>query len=158
METQNLSYLKESQEICTITKGTVDDFEDIYNLLCELWLNYNLNKNDFMKMFLEDLETGKYFLLAKINNDVVGLISMSIRNGYEYGGKTGTIMEFIINKDFQGKGIGKQLMNSIQELAKEQSCKVVELICAKHRTQAHSVYNKNGFENTALYFNKEMIF
>lgn len=139
-----------------IVKGTVADFEDIFKLLCELWSKYNLNKNDFKEMFLEDLEIGKHFLLAKIDNEAVGLITMSIRNGYEYGGKTGMIMEFIINDDFRGKGIGKQLMFSIQELAKNESCKFIDLVCSKHRTESHLVYTKSGFDNTALYFNKEI--
>ena len=139
-----------------IVKGTIEDFENIYILLCELWPKYDLNKKSFKEMFLEDLETGKHFLLSKSDDDVVGLISMDIRNGYEYGGKTGLIMEFVINENYQGKGIGKQLMDSCQSLAKEQGCKFIELVCAKHRTQAHAVYNKSGFENTALYFNKEI--
>jgi PhnO protein len=139
-----------------IVKGTFDDFDNIYNLLCELWEKYELDENVFKKMFVEDLESGKYFLLAKTEQDVVGLITMDIRNGYEYGGKTGMIMEFVIGENFRGKGIGKYLMNSVLDLAKEQGCKFIELVCANHRVEAHAVYKKVGFKNTALYFNKEI--
>ena len=118
--------------------------------------NYDLNKSNLKKMFVEDLSIGKHFLLAKIDNDIAGLISMTIRNGYEYDGKTGLIMEFVVSKDFRGKGVGKVLLNAIQEFSKEQSCKFIELVCGINRTESHMVYLKNGFKNTALYFNKEI--
>ena len=139
-----------------VIKGTINDFDDIYKLLCELWPKYDLNETNMKKMIAEDLSIGKYFLLAKLDNEAAGLITMYIRNGYEYGGKTGTIMEFVVSDDFRGKGIGNLLLNTIQELAKVQNCKFVELVCSKQRTDSHAVYHKKGFDDTALYFNKEI--
>ena len=55
-----------------------------------------------------------------------------------------------------GQGIGKKLMKRITKIAKENSCKRIELDSAFHRKNAHGFYKSIGYEIRAYLFSKTL--
>ncbi|NMH26835.1 GNAT family N-acetyltransferase [Flavobacterium silvaticum] len=58
----------------------------------------------------QEMMATQFVLLAEINNQIVGFASLKESNYIDF---------FYIHKDFQGKGIAKQLLLKIEQQAKE---------------------------------------
>jgi len=71
-------------------------------------------------------------------------------------GKLGHVDEIVVDESFRGQGIGKKLMERITEIAKENSCKRIELDSAFHRKNAHGFYKSIGYEIIAYLFSKTL--
>ena len=138
--------------------------DDVRNLLVELEeyiIEIDEDKLDTLhpdyqeKMALIDLEkvnenNGKCFLA--INNDkAVGLIMGTIIKYDEYDyldykcPKEGEIIELIVSSKIRNKGIGKELMNRMEEYFKEVGCKYVLVNVFAYNKHGIEFYNKQGY-------------
>jgi len=87
-----------------------------------------------------------YNIIAEIDNTIVGFISLILYKIPFHKGGTVLINELIVNKDHQGKGIGKLLINKVKEIAKAN--KMNELVgTQKENLDAQKFYRKCGFSN-----------
>jgi ribosomal protein S18 acetylase RimI-like enzyme len=122
-------------------------------LLRQLWPEKPLNIQSLQLVYDHalSLEDQKY-LCAVENGNVVGFGSLTIKNNLWQEGFLGHIDELIVDKDFRGKGIGRQLLSAFILLAKKMQCRRVELDTAFHRKEAHRFYEQQGFENRAYLF------
>ena len=109
------------------------------------------------KMALLDLEevkkeNGKCYL-AIDNNKAVGLIMGTIPKYEKYDyldykcPKRGEVTELIVSKNTRGKGVGNELMKSIEEYFKTQGCEYVIVDVFAYNTKAENFYNKNGYHH-----------
>lgn len=92
-----------------------------------------------------------------INEKLVGFCSLTIKNNLWQAGNLGHVDELVIDKDYRGKGYGKELIDSITQIAKDLKCKRIELDSAFHRKGAHSFYESIGYENRAYLFSQKLI-
>jgi len=77
---------------------------------------------------------------------------------YDLVGECGTFMlveNVVVAPDYQGRGIGKALMNQIERFGKENQCKYVILVSENKREGAYEFYkaigyttDQNGFKKT----------
>lgn len=58
------------------------------------------------------------------------------------------IQELIVTKAEQGKGIGRALINKIQEDVQRRGAKSLEVTSNKRRKEAHAFYQSVGFKNS----------
>ena len=58
--------------------------------------------------------------------------------------------------EFRHCGIGKMLMNRVEELAGERGSSLVELASGFQRTEAHEFYERLGYQKTSFRFSKRM--
>jgi ribosomal protein S18 acetylase RimI-like enzyme len=109
------------------------------------------------KMALIDLKEindneGKCYL-AIDNNKVIGLIMGCIYKYDEYDyldykcPKRGTITELIVTNKVRSNGIGKLLINKIEQYFKNKKCEYVIVDVFAYNENAISFYNKRGFHN-----------
>ncbi|MFE3577632.1 GNAT family N-acetyltransferase [Lysinibacillus sp. NPDC059133] len=118
--------------------------------------------------------------LSKLPDDVkhpVKNITFILRDeeGEILGGITGTIFWYNLHIDYlwvdellRGKGYGKELLNCIENIARENRCKLIQLDTFSF--QAPNFYQKNGYEivgvieehpnkeNQQYYLKKELIY
>lgn len=99
---------------------------------------------------LNDCETtilaiGGYIFLAENDNVIVGCFSfIPHKKGYFELGK------MAVNQNYQGKGIGKQLLSYAIDFAKEQDWKGIILYSSTKLPAALHVYEKQGFKDVVL--------
>lgn len=112
------------------------------------------------KMALLDLKTikdnnGKCYLAIQ-NNMVIGLIMGYVRVYDEFDyldykcPKSGVISEFIVSEKVRSKGIGKQLINKMEEYFKSIDCEYILLECFAYNKSAINFYKNQGYHTRML--------
>lgn len=137
--------------------ATKEDFEEVFQLLKQLWPDKKLNKEDLQRMFHESLKDPKQeYIVARYEKKIVGFVSLTIRNSLWQEGNLGHVDELIVDEKFRNKGMGTKLLKKIIKISKEKKCKRIELDSAFHRKEAHKFYESLGFENRAYLFSKDL--
>ncbi len=145
--------------------------EDVKDLLVELGeYIVSIDKDNLEQVHPEyrnkmadiDLEKVKKYdgkcYLAICDNKVVGLIMGIIRQYDEYDyldykcPKEGEITELIVSQNIRSKGIGKALMDKIEEYFKSKNCEYVIVDVFAYNENAINFYNKDGY-HTRMYTN-----
>lgn len=98
-----------------------------------------------------DKYEGKIFL-AKEMESIVGIIIGVINNEDErtYDSSTpkrGRVIELVVSKKCRSNGIGKQLLNKMENHFKEVGCKGILINVFAYNENAQEFYYKNGFFN-----------
>ena len=112
------------------------------------------------KMALLDLKTikdnsGKCYLAIQ-NNMVIELIMGHVRAYDEFDyldykcPKSGVISEFIVSEKVRSKGIGKQLINKMEEYFKSIDCEYILLECFAYNKSAINFYKNQGYHTRML--------
>lgn len=112
------------------------------------------------KMALLDLKTikdnnGKCYLAIQ-NNMVIGLIMGYVRTYDEFDyldykcPKSGVISEFIVSEKARSKGIGKQLINKMEEYFKSINCEYILLECFAYNKSAINFYKNQEYHTRML--------
>lgn len=94
--------------------------------------------------------------VADINGNVVGFAttveSLAIDHPNGYIKMNG----LAVLPEYQHRGIGKALMERVEELAKERGASAVGLASGFQRTGAHEFYERLGYRKTSFYFRKNI--
>lgn len=109
------------------------------------------------KIAMLDLEevnrlNGKCFLAIE-NNKAIGLIMGYIVEYDEYDyldykcPKTGEISELIVTKKIRSSGVGKLLMNKMEEYLISKGCEYIKVDVFAYNQNAINFYSKNNYHN-----------
>lgn len=61
-------------------------------------------------------------------------------------GKVARIEDVVVDKDYQGRGYGKLLINKLLEIAKNENIKRIDLTSKPNRESARKLYESMGFK------------
>ena len=86
---------------------------------------------------------------------LIGISGLWILTKY-YVGKHIEPDNIYILDQYQGKGIGKQLMEWIFKYAKSKGCVASELNCYLENTSGHKFWEQNGYKKIAYHFSKKL--
>ena len=105
--------------------------------------DYRPDEKDYDQTWDEFQSQTNYFGLVALDEkvDVVGYGSIFIERKIR-GGKMGHIEDIAVHPDFRKKGIGKLLINALYQIAQEEKCYKVSLVCKEHNL---SFYQKCDF-------------
>ena len=149
--------------------------EQIKDLLVELqeylveiddWNTQILHKNYREQYFEMDMkkvreQEGKIYL-AEENEKIKGLILGVVSEKDEIDkltndcAKTGAILELIISKECRGTGIGKELLNNMEQYFKSIGCQRVTIEVFGPNVSAYNFYCKNGYINRDSFVSKQL--
>jgi len=126
--------------------------KDLFNGFLEsmdsLKLASNLDKEKAKKIFEKISSNSNHFVyVAILDGRVVGSTTMLIEPKFIHdGGNVAHIEDVVVSKDYQGKGIGEMLMQSLLNLAKDNNCYKTILDCSD---EVKPFYEKIGFKRTS---------
>ena len=130
--------------ILTIDKDNLGQLHDDYrDKMASLDLE-EVNNND-----------GKCYLAVE-NDKVLGLIMGYVRvyNEYDYLDykcpRSGEVSELIVSKNSRSRGVGKQLMQKIEEYFKSIGCEYIFIDVFAYNESAINFYKKQGFHTRML--------
>lgn len=127
--------------ILTIDKDNLDQLHPDY-------------RDKIAMLDLEEVErlNGKCFLAIE-NNKAIGLIMGYIIEYDEYDyldykcPKTGEISELIVTKKIRSSGVGKLLMNKMEEYLISKGCEYIKVDVFAYNENAINFYSKNNYHN-----------
>lgn len=127
-----------------IENALISDLEEILALQKLAYLSEAEICNDFsippLLQTIEDIKSEyayKTFLKAVDSGKIIGSVRANLQDGTCYIGK------LIVHPDYQNRGIGTALMNSIENCFK--GCKRYELFTGKKSIKNIYLYNKLGY-------------
>lgn len=130
--------------VFTIRECTVSDAVDIAKLNRDE-MGYNFDIEETMKKIRMLLCSEKdKILVAEANGIVIGYIHA---NDYDllYAPHMKNIMGIAVSSDYRHLGVGRALLQKIEEWASETGAVSVRLVSGAERTAAHEFYRKCGY-------------
>lgn len=127
---------------------------------------FNIKKENYKEEYFKKTkeEIIKYqgkMLLLEDNENILGLIVGVINNEeidtYDFKcPKRGRITELVIKKTIRGKGLGKILLNSMEDYLKKEGCKNILISVFGYNDKAISFYEKNKYHTRLIEMIKEI--
>jgi len=138
--------IQTAQNKIKIRKAEKKDLKKIAEIFRIEYAKYPYNEKWGMKGALDKIKEyfkNCSFFIAEIDSKIVGFI---IANTYDwYDGIRGLISEIVISKEYQRKGIGKKLMNSIEDYFKKKHVKEM-LLYAHTNSKSINFYKKLNYK------------
>ena len=86
----------------------------------------------------------------------VGFINFTIRQTILHRSPSALIDELVVAEEYQGKGVGKQLVLAALEKCRQLGCCEVEVNTEKTNLKAREFYKKCGFEERGMLFEVDL--
>lgn len=110
--------------------------------------NTNLKSlQEAMKMSHPD---SAIFIAADENENRAGFIHLQLQKDYFNGGKVAYISDVAVEPNFEGRGVGRTLLEKAREWANEQECSLISLHVFANNTRARKIYEKLGFREEVI--------
>ena len=105
----------------------------------------NLEQNSVRNILKKILENENHIIhVAELNGKIVGSTTLLIEQKFIHEGRfVGHIEDVVVNKEFEGQGIGMKLVLSLLDVAKERKCYKTILNC---EDKLIPFYEKIGFK------------
>ena len=141
----------------TIRKATTEDIDTINTLFYELDTDaINIQPQHFQRgyrsaEYLSGLITDEKsdILLAVVDEKVIGLSLLFERQTPDISllvpRKFGFVQDFVVSKNYRGKGIGSQLMEESKAWAKNRGLTYIKLSVLAENAAAQRFYARHGF-------------
>ena len=139
-----------------IRKYTIHDTKEIQNIFKNS-LGYEVSFDDLKQRINDMLSSGYYEILVAEDDEItVGFIGLQKSLCFENPGIVLRIIALGILNEYQGKGIGTELIKAAEKYAKENNISVLLVNSGLKRLQAHNFYEKNMFSKKGYSFVKKL--
>ena len=125
----------------------IEDAEAVQRI-CEVSLGYSVSIEKVMRQIQKlSVDVNHHYIYVYEDErlqTVVGFVHAEVYESlYSFAGLN--ILGLAVLPEFQGKGIGKELMNHLELKAKNDSVSFVRLNSADYRVEAHKFYESIGY-------------
>jgi GNAT superfamily N-acetyltransferase len=112
----------------------------------------------FRENFIHLQAAPKYFIfVAEAEDRVVGTFELLIMENLAHHGLPSAIVEdMVVRADFQGKGIGRAMMQHAMQFARQRGCYKLMLSSNRKRVDAHHFYESLGFQQHGISFQMDL--
>lgn len=138
-----------------IEYAKLEDKEEIYNLICILE-NKEINKEHFDCIFENSLKDKDIIYLVYRDKIIEGFLSFKIHHYLHHNRDIGEIVELVVLPEKRSLKIGKQLIEKIEEIARNKKLEQIELSTSTYRKDAHRFYERQGYEKLHYNYTKEL--
>lgn len=132
-------------KIDNITISDLNDLKALYDSLIS-------TKADLksMELLFEDISNDRNYYLLAVRDDgnkIIGTLSGIVCKDISGNCTPFMVLEnIIVREDMRNKGIGKMLVNFIENVARERSCRYIIFVSAVKRIESHKFYESLGYE------------
>jgi GNAT superfamily N-acetyltransferase len=137
-------------------RATIADIDVMTGLLYQLFsieedFTFNAeNQKKGLALIIES-EQSAVALVAEHEGKVIGMLTAQTNISTAEGGIAAVLEDMVIEKELRGKGIGKQLMQAMEQWARDKGIKRLQLLADKTNTPALAYYNKLGWKETKMF-------
>lgn len=111
--------------------------------------NYPINieeSKQLFETFIANPNFGKAWLIYQ-EEEIVGYVILTFIFSFEYKGILAFLDELYIKREHQGKGIGKQAVQFVQQKSSQLNVKMLYLEVEEHNENAQKLYLASDFVN-----------
>ncbi|KHF39348.1 hypothetical protein LQ50_15770 [Halalkalibacter okhensis] len=132
---------------CKIRRAELSDLSSLSELFVEL-TEHKTNQYSMKEQFEIISNNPNYFVVVAVENEaVVGTAMGILCNDLVGNCNTFLLVEnVVVAPSCRGKGIGQMLMRSLEEFGNRNKCNYVILVSNQNRDDAHSFYEKFGYQ------------
>lgn len=128
-----------------IREARIDDAQDIYNLYLEV-MNYGYPVNKIKDMLrIVSVDHCNYVFVAVDHCQVIGVIETLIKYSIHKNPYL-IINTLAVHSEYQGQGIGSQLLSYVEIFAKDKNLSSITLGSQFKRVDAHRFYQNHGYK------------
>jgi GNAT superfamily N-acetyltransferase len=140
-------------EAAAIRSAKVEDALQIARLLEQLGYP---SESEIVRKKISLLSSGSAdrIWVAEFQGKVVGLLAFHLTPLLHVSGSLGRMTALVVEENFRGKGIGRQLVETAERWAWERDCTRIEVTSGDQRVQAHQFYQDLGYTLEAKRFTK----
>ena len=144
-----------------IRKATKSDLPVIGKLLAELinamddteGIDIGIDLKTCEQLLKDD---NSHFLVAELKTTPVGFINFTVRQTVLHRSPSAMIDELVVTKEYQGEGIGKQLVLAAIDECRQLGYCEVEVSTEKTNVKARKFYKKCGFNKREILFEVDL--
>jgi glucosamine-phosphate N-acetyltransferase len=115
---------------------------------------FALSREEAGNILRERLRRGIHTLVAECEERVMGTASLLVDHKFiNHGGKVAIVEDVIVLPAYQGLGVGRKLMQSLEELANTLGCYKICLYCSD---ELLAYYARLGFDHTDAFMRKDL--
>lgn len=148
-----------------IRKVNINDYKYIINLYEQLFdaekvfddnlvSAYKIDEKEEEKIKKRIKSRKEIFLVAVIDNKIVGLIDGYIIESIFYKEKISYLDHLCVDEKYRNNEIGSKPIERFIEISKKKGAKYIKLNAFEKNIPAISLYNKYGFESYSIYYMK----
>jgi len=115
---------------------------------------YSAHENDSFSRVIQN--PNNFVFVAEDKDQLIGFATFSIRDVIRYSKPIAELDELFVLEEYREKGIGKQLMEKIEDIAKEKGCHRIFIESHYDHKAAHKFYEKLGYKNYGYHFIKNL--
>ena len=120
------------------------------------FLGHNIDEKAVRKNLAALKKAGETPLVATLGKEVVGLVGRHRMITVHRPAPVGRIPVLVVAEEAQGHGIGRMLVDAVEQWCRKVGCKLVEVTSNDRRAEAHAFYRYMGYERTSLRFMKKL--
>jgi len=138
-----------------IRAATKDDLQAVYGLMKQL-SHHKFTEDQFKFCYFYNL-ANNCILVCEENGCICGCGILTIYYSLHFSQKSAEIVNLIVDENVRSRGIGKELLLSLEQIAIDNGCVCLELSSGKQREAAHRFYEREGFVSSHYKFTKGLI-
>jgi len=138
----------------TIREIEENDFDNgFFETLSNLSAVGGIKTNEVLKKeIIKEIITNKDYVIIisedTKSREVIGTATLFIEQKFIHnGGKVGHIEDVVTRRGYEGRGIGKEIMNKLITISRERGCYKIILDCDE---KVSKFYEKIGFKKKAI--------
>ena len=127
--------------------------QKIFEILSQLTHSPCLDCNDLIK--INNSLPSNNNIYVYVDNEIKGLVTLIIEQKLIHGGKcVGHIEDLVVDKNFSGNGIARELVNHCVKIAESNNCYKIILDCSE---SLEPFYNKLEFKKQGICMRKALL-
>lgn len=128
--------------------GLVPLLKELFSIEADFNFNEALQRKGLEIMLKES--RNRCITVAVSHEKVIGMASIQTLISTAEGGMVGLVEDLIVNKEWRGRGIGRQLLKFLETWAAQKSLKRIQLLADIENTPALEFYKRLNWSKTQL--------
>lgn len=138
-----------------VRQAELGDASDVARLLGEL--GYPCTRDQAAeRIAVVRHDPRQHLLLAEIDGDTSGLISLYTLYSVVHGHEVARITGLVVLPEEQGKGVGRRLLREVESICRRYDVRRIEVTSNASRIEAHAFYRRCGYIDGSLRFVKAL--
>jgi GNAT superfamily N-acetyltransferase len=137
-----------------------DDYEEVTRLLEELGrpLVTSDSELDCRAVYeAQVFDPDSHHVVAEGSSGVVAFASLHFRKRLNHATEEAWVPDLIVAERARRQGVGRALLDEIEQKARERGCHRIELESGYKRAEAHHMYRQFGMRDDGKSFNKDLV-